>query len=224
MSRPPSSLHGLAKREQLPRSPRRSWMIWWRSERWWWAPGPCHRTERGIPRRAYPATGPAGGRLYLSAYRTTVVLLRRLAGARFASLDTEQRNELVTRYRLGSPRLSGRTRTSDRFPTMRATVRTQVVRRPHRRLLRRLPRVGRSSDTTPSPGGAATWPATRAPAASGRRDRRPRDGRRSRHRRRGRRRRHPGARAGPARHPRRRARVRSAPRFRPPPGVRAPLP
>jgi hypothetical protein len=42
---------------------------------------------------------------YLSLYRTTVSVLERLAGARFATLEGPRRIELVTRHRLASPRV-----------------------------------------------------------------------------------------------------------------------
>ena len=63
---------------------------------------------------------------YLSAYRTTVHLLRQLAGARFASLDIGKRYALVTRHRLNSPILSPDEKLG-RFPAAARTVRTQVV-------------------------------------------------------------------------------------------------
>ena len=52
---------------------------------------------------ATSSRGPDG--YYLSAYRTTIDLLRQLAGARFAVWNRE-RTALVARYRLGSPLVS----------------------------------------------------------------------------------------------------------------------
>ena len=68
-------------------------------------PGPLSPIERGylvehIGYRAHRASG-----YYLSLYRTTVGLLNRLAEGRFSRLDLGQRNSLVTRHRLNSPRV-----------------------------------------------------------------------------------------------------------------------
>ena len=63
---------------------------------------------------------------YLSAYRTTIDLLRKLAGARFASVDIRERTALITRHRLGLPLVSPDEALGP-YPDAARTVRTQVV-------------------------------------------------------------------------------------------------
>ena len=64
---------------------------------------------------------------YLALYRTTVELLDRLAGRRFASLDIGERIALIVAPSPGCRRTGRATRTSGRSPTKLRVVRTRVV-------------------------------------------------------------------------------------------------
>jgi hypothetical protein len=88
--------------------------------------GPLSPTERGflIDHIRYRMSRP--GDYYLEAYRSTVGLLKRLAGAPFASVDLARRQALVARYRLDSPLISPDEDLGP-FPEPARTVRTQVV-------------------------------------------------------------------------------------------------
>src|SRR5262249_11750069 len=88
--------------------------------------GTLSPTERGFLIDHIQYRVPRADGYYLSAYRTTVNLLGRLAGASFASLDPSQRMALVTRYRLGSSRVWPDADLRP-FPEDTRTVRTQVV-------------------------------------------------------------------------------------------------
>lgn len=89
-------------------------------------PGPLSLGERGfLTDHIRYREGRASG-YYLSLYRTTVSLLARLGGAGFSRLDAEQRTALVTRYRLGSPRVWPDEDLGP-FPDDARVVRTRVV-------------------------------------------------------------------------------------------------
>ena len=88
--------------------------------------GPLSPAERGFLIDHIQYRVPRADGYYLSAYRTTVRLLRQLGGVRFASLDIEKRRALVTRHRLGS-RLVSPDENLGPFPDAARTVRTQVV-------------------------------------------------------------------------------------------------
>jgi hypothetical protein len=88
--------------------------------------GPLSPLERGFLIDHIQYRLPRADGHYFSAYRTTVGLLRRLAGVRFSSMDVEQRRALVTRYRLGTARVWPDEELGP-FPDDVRTVRTQVV-------------------------------------------------------------------------------------------------
>jgi hypothetical protein len=89
-------------------------------------PGPLTPIERGFLVDHIQYRVPRASGYYLSLYRTTVGLLERLAGARFASLDVDQRNAVVTRYRLSSSRVWPDEDLGP-FPEDARAVRTRVV-------------------------------------------------------------------------------------------------
>jgi hypothetical protein len=88
--------------------------------------GPLSPAERGFLIDHIQYRVPRADGHYLSAYRTTVGLLRQLTGGRFASLDLEKRHALVTRHRLGSPLVWPDEKLGP-FPDATRTARTQVV-------------------------------------------------------------------------------------------------
>lgn len=63
----------------------------------------------------------------LSLYRTTITVLERLAGARFATLDAPPRIEVMTRHRLASSRVRP-DEPAGPYPDETREVRTRVVR------------------------------------------------------------------------------------------------
>ena len=96
---------------------------------------PLSPAERGFLIDHIQYRVPRADGYYLSAYRTTVRLLRQLGGVRFASLDIEKRRALVTRHRLDSPLVSAG-REPRRVSGGRADGADASPRRPHRRILR----------------------------------------------------------------------------------------
>jgi len=89
-------------------------------------PGTLSPIERGFLVDHIRYRAPRASGYYLSLYRTTTGLLGRLAGVRFSSLDVDQRNALVTRYRLSSSRVWPDEDLGP-FPDDARTVRTRVV-------------------------------------------------------------------------------------------------
>jgi hypothetical protein len=89
-------------------------------------PGPLSTRERGFLVDHIRYRTSLASDYYLEAYRSTVGLLKRLAGAPFASLDLPRRQALVGRYRLDAP-LASPDEDLGPFPEPTRTVRTQVM-------------------------------------------------------------------------------------------------
>ena len=101
---------GLGRLSRRPKPTRRrrprgcltpSSRIWSPSPSCSWRAGLCRRSSE-IPSSRTSRSTLRASRDYLELCRTTVSLLRRLAGRRFSSLDMTERIELMTRHRLNS--------------------------------------------------------------------------------------------------------------------------